>query len=169
MKTIFNARVLQKYRNRYDVWYDPKKGHTGVDLDYDYEGFYSPYTGTILQIRVQPEMGQCIYLLDAWNNVHIFGHFARVDYKKGDKVIRGRMLGITGGKKGGKPGWPGDKANAGSATSRPHVHHETIVRGKPYRKEDAVMVRELYGIKGWNTDPIRYGRDMYAAYKVPVV
>lgn len=168
MKTVFSARVLLPFRYKNPRRYDPVKGHTGVDLQYDYEPYYSHVTGLVVAIRVQPEMGLCAYIRDAWGAIHLLAHFSRLDKAVGEQIVRGKVLGITGGARGGRKDIPGDRKNAGSQSDGPHVHWEVIVPRRPHRTSDKVMTRDVGGFSGWNTDPLLYTADLYNSFGVPV-
>ena len=155
MKTVFSARLIQRFRNPNPKWYG-KLGHRGIDLAFKNEDLVSPITGTVRQIKTvgeQKQMGNCLYLTDAWGNCHVFAHLSRFLVRAGDHVVRGQKIALTG--------------NTGTITSGPHLHYE-IVCVKPYRNEDRPMLRKLPGVTGYNTDPIPYLRDLYAKYGVVV-
>lgn len=151
-QSIFHAKVIQGYRNKRKV-YNWLKGHTGVDLDFFNEDLESPITGVVRQVTLQKEMGKCIYIIDALGNCHVFAHMLRVDVANGQHVMRGQKIGITG--------------NSGTVTTGPHLHFE-IICPKAYRTQDLIMGRSIYGVKGYNTSPIDYLKDLYKKYNIQI-
>lgn len=155
-KTVFSARVLQKYRNPNLSWYG-KLGHRGVDLDFRYEPLYSPISGTVVRIIPDPrnkrQTGQCILVQDAWGSIHVFTHMKTMNFREGQFAKRGEILGITG--------------NTGYITSGPHLHYEVITK-RPHSAGDEVMVRTFDRFKGYSTDPVPYDRDLYKSFNVPI-
>lgn len=156
MKTIFSARVIQKYRNRNLAWYGVL-GHRGVDLDFKYEPLPSPVTGVVRAVVYDPlnkrQTGQCIFVTDARGAVHVFAHMRQIDVSTGQSIKRGDRLGVTG--------------NTGTITSGPHLHYE-VITPVPFRWWDAPMVRSLTPVRGFNTDPIAYTKNLYWTYNIPI-
>lgn len=154
MKYILEAQVINPYRSKTPRgFYNPLKGHSGVDLNYNFEELPSPVSGKISKVLVQNEMGNVIYLDDAEHgNIHVFAHMSKINVKPGDHVMRNQILGITG--------------NSGAKTTGCHLHYELLTFKKPERILDRVMTRSLAGFVGWNIDPLQYVRDLYGKYKL---
>lgn len=152
MKSIFSAKVVQKYRNANLNWYG-WRGHKGVDLNFRFEPLYSPVTGTVVGVERQVEMGLCIYVKDVRKNTHVFAHMLSSKVSEGQSVNRETLLGITG--------------NSGTITSGPHLHYEAVTR-LPQSVSDMVMIRSLPAAKGFNTNPIHYLKNLYSFYKIPL-
>lgn len=146
MKTIFNCKILNGYRKP-GKFYDKDRRHTGVDEDFNYEPYPSPITGKVLKIAKQPEMGNTIYIEDAWGAVWVFAHFTKFDLIEGQKVKRGQSIGTTG--------------NSGTATTYRHVHREIITKEIYNPKLDYPKLRKLYQFSGYNTEPLQYAKDLY--------
>jgi len=156
MKTILRAQVLNPYRSKVPKgFYSALKGHTGTDLNYKYEDLPSPITGKVLRVAQgatkQIEMGNVLYIEDAYGNVHVFAHLDKIFKELGDKVTRGEIIAKTG--------------NSGSRTTSPHLHYE-IVTGKPINLIDRIMTRKELPFKGYNTDPLLYLKNLYFKYNV---
>jgi murein DD-endopeptidase MepM/ murein hydrolase activator NlpD len=106
----------------------------------------------VLKIAKQEEMGNTIYIEDAWGAIHAFAHFTSFDLLEGHKVKRGDIIGRTG--------------NTGTATTYRHVHYEVITKKLHNPKEDYHLVRKLFNFTGYNTDPIKYLKELYAFHGV---
>lgn len=158
MKTVFTAKIIGKYRRIYPRWYHPLRGHTGIDLNFNYEPLMSPITGMVVGITHQPEMGKCLYVKDVWGSIHIFAHLDRIDVRMYDKVDRGQVVAKTG--------------NTGTISSGAHLHYEIITRTpwldpkKGGQIMNRIMKRVLYGFSGYNVDPISYLCYLYAYHNV---
>lgn len=151
MKNIFQVQVVLPFRAK-GKFYDPIKGHTGVDLAYINEELDSPVTGSVERTAVQVQMGKVLYIKDAWGNVHVFAHLGQFLVKKGDHVTRGQLIAMTD--------------TTGTAVTGPHLHYE-IITPKPYRESiDKNMTRVLWNFKGYNTDPIPYLLALYNTYHI---
>lgn len=162
MKYILEAQVMNKFRSKRPLgFYNLIKGHTGVDLLYVFEPYPSPISGTVVDCnfygggpgdKMQNEMGNTIYIqAQEDGSIHVFSHFSRVDVKKGQKVILGDVLGITG--------------NSGIKSTRAHLHGEIIIIGKPKTLENRIMSRSLNGYVGYNVDPLNYYHALYSKYQ----
>ena len=161
MKTVFTAQVLNQYQAKTPVgFYDKVKGHTGVDLNFTFEPLPSPLTGTIVLLRKQNEMGNCLFLKDTAGAIHVFAHLSSYNVKQGQSVKRGEVLGVTGDS--------GSKLTVNPKTGKKFAHlHYEVLTAKPYHDVDAKMNRLfLAPFTGFNTDPIQYDKDMYARYGV---
>lgn len=154
MKYILEAQVLNKFRStKPRGFYSVLLGHTGVDLNYHFEQLPSPVSGTIEVITRQNEMGNCIYLKDLENgNIHVFAHMDSIRVKKGDKITRNQILGVTG--------------NTGRKSTAAHLHYEIITFNKPASFIERLKVRKLNGYVGWNLDPVQYDRELYGKYRL---
>ena len=122
-------------------WYHPVKNHSGEDRLFNYHTIEAPFSGVVLRIATQPEMGKCMYVADPRNYVHVFAHCSACLLGKGDSFRKGQDLFISG--------------NTGTASSAPHVHHE-IITDKPLNPEDKIMTRKLWEFSGYNTNPSKY-------------
>lgn len=155
MKTIFSAKILNDYRSYKPAgFYNWLKGHSGIDFNYVNEDLPSPITGEVVGLTVQPEMGKCIYLKDVKGNIHVFAHMSQITVKLHDKVVRGAELGVTG--------------NTGTKTTAPHLHYEIVCTGPKTSPFDYIMTRNELIFKGYNRNPLKYDRELYAEYKVPI-
>ncbi len=153
-KHILEAIVLNGFRS-HRPWgfYNLIKGHTGVDYKFIFEPLPSPVTGEVVNITLQPEMGNCIYIKgQEEGNILVFAHLSHVNVKVGDKVNRGDIIAITG--------------NSGSKSTAPHLHFEIITFKRPVRLIEQVMTRSLENYVGWNIDPDYYLRMLYGKYGI---
>lgn len=152
MKFILTAQVMNLYRRKYK-WYDPVKGHSGVDLAFFNEDLPSPVSGKIDLIAKQKEMGTVIYLTDKeMGSIHVFAHMGKLLVTEGQHVERNQILGKTG--------------NTGTVSSGPHLHYEIISFKKPEKLLDRVMTRRLQSFVGWNVDPLAYVKNLYHKYNL---
>ena len=153
-RTVFEVKILNGYRAS-GKFYDPKRRHTGTDLDYNYEAFPSPISGPVVKVAKQKEMGNTIYIRDAWGSIHVFAHFSRFTPVGGDKVVRGQILGLTG--------------NTGQSTTFRHVHYEIITKELRNPKEDYGGKRVLFSFSGYNTDPLKYLKELYLFHGISTI
>lgn len=137
---ITDFPVCNDYRRK-SSWYHPTRGHTGVDMLFNYHTLESPVNGTVVRIATQTEMGLCLYLKDEKGNIHVFAHLYRTYFFKGARVRKGNTIVQCG--------------NTGTKSSQPHLHYE-IITPKPLNSEDKTMVRKLWEFSGYNTDPTKY-------------
>ena len=152
MKYLLKAQILNFYRRKYK-WYDPIKGHTGVDLAYFNEYLPSPVSGKVELLAQQKEMGKVLYLADKESgNIHVFAHLDSFAVLEGQHVERNQIIGRTG--------------NTGTVSSGPHLHYEIITFKKPEKFSDQIMTRRLQGFSGWNIDPLAYIKNLYNKYGV---
>jgi murein DD-endopeptidase MepM/ murein hydrolase activator NlpD len=151
-KTVFDAKVVQKYRNMNLKWYGPL-GHRGLDLNYVNEPLPSPVTGQIVALTNQVQMGHCLYIRDIKGSIHVFAHLKEFKVHIHDQVTRGQIIATTG--------------NTGTITSGPHLHYE-ILTLKPFTLSDTVMWRTKLPFTGYNCDPLNYLKALYTEYKVSI-
>lgn len=153
MKHILEAQLLNGYRSKKPAgFYSFIKGHTGVDLQYNYEELPCPITGKVVAITSQVEMGRCIYVEDSLTKfIFVFSHLSSIKCFVGKKINRNDIIAITG--------------NTGTKSTKAHLHFEMIT-GHPINKIDWVMSRNLGGFKGFNTDPIVFLKDRYKTYEL---
>ncbi len=151
MKAIIDAKVLNPFRSHVPAgFYDKVKGHTGVDLDYNFEDIPAPCDLTIIlcnPVKNQPEMGNVIYARSQDGLTHVFAHQADFIYVAGDKVLQGAILGHSG--------------NSGGKTTGAHLHYEVLAPSGT----DPTMKRLLLPYKGDNVDPLEYLHKLYTAQK----
>ena len=139
MKTILQATVLNPFRSHVPKgFYDPIKGHTGVDLDFVFESIPCPCDLEILLNNKQTEMGNVTYAKDHKGYIHVFAHQKDFVYKVGDSVLKGKILGYS--------------ANTGAKTTAPHLHYEILAP----KGTNPTMKRLLLSYEGDNIDPLEY-------------
>ena len=162
MKYILTALQIGKpYRGKWK-WYDPIKGHTGVDLNFFNQPLPSPVSGKVMLLAgkgqshpMQREMGNVIYLADKeTGSIHVFAHMLSFAVTEGQHVERNQILGVTG--------------NTGTASTGPHLHWEIISFQKPTKFLDRIMTRSLQGFVGWNIEPLSYLRNLYDKYGIDI-
>ncbi len=158
-RTIFQTKLINPYRSHVPKgFYSLLRGHTGEDHDYINEELPSPVTGTVVGLLHQVEMGNCLYIQDAWGAVHVFAHLSEFKVTVHQLINRGDIVAITG--------------NTGTKTTSTHLHWEVITKD-PLNPIDRIMRRpELgaaFGGKGYNTEPLAYLKKLYTFYKVPLI
>ncbi len=159
MKTILTTKILNSFRSHKPRgFYNLIKGHTGIDLNYKVgDELPSPITGKVIKISQgvtkQQEMGNVLYLQDAFGNIHVFAHLSEVLVEIGQTINRNDIVAKTG--------------NTGSATTAPHLHWE-VISSRPLRFIDRIMSRSLMGFVGYNTDPVIYLKDLYYKFHVGI-
>jgi hypothetical protein len=141
---IIDVAVCNPYQRK-SSWYDPVRGHTGIDQLFNYKDLESPCDGEVMRLANQPEMGKTMYLKDNCGNIHVFAHLEDFYRGKGDKVREGEIIMKSG--------------NTGSKSTAPHLHYEIITK-EPLNPEDKIMVRKLWEFSGYNTNPIKYLKNM---------
>lgn len=143
---FFGYEVINGFRShRPKGFYDPKKGHTGIDIDCPVGTELTlPGTFTVRSIRKQKEMGLVLYLEDTDGSILVFAHLSETLVKVGD-TVQGQVFAKTG--------------NTGSATTGPHLHFEIISKLPEAPNND--MTRTLGEFKGFNIDPERYLQRVY--------
>lgn len=120
-------------------FYDPVKGHTGIDVIMPVGTQLTLDTETVVMQQLnQNQMGLTLYLKDKDGNILVFGHLSDILVSEGGRVGTGSVFAHSG--------------NTGSATTGPHLHFEIISQ----TPEDPVMTRTLGGFTGWNIDPEPY-------------
>ena len=138
--------IINPFRSKVPAgFYDPIKGHTGIDLGTP-EG--TPITlavgVTVRTVLEQPQMGTTLYVEDNAGNILVFAHLSRVDVTVGTRALPNQVLALTG--------------NTGSATTGPHLHFEIIAPEPEPGLE--MMSRTLGGFSGYNIDPVPYLDDI---------
>lgn len=138
---LYFGDVLTNEFQAKGAFYDPVKGHTGIDLGHD-EG--TPLSLSvplrIVDITEQQQMGKCVYAEDAWGNILVFAHLSEIFVTEGEVVKADQIFAETG--------------NTGSATTGPHLHFEVISMQAEAGYE--IMTRTLGRFSGYNIDPIAY-------------
>lgn len=140
--TYFGYPVTNSFMSQTPAgYYDPVKGHTGVDFGCP-EGteISLPLTTTVLNSYNLYEMGLTLFLQDSAGNILVFGHLNVVKVSAGQTVSPGQIFVETG--------------NTGSSTTGPHLHFEVIASSPQAGLE--FMSRRLAGYSGYNVDPIAY-------------
>lgn len=134
--------VINKYRSSTPKgFYDPVKGHTGVD--------YNTPEGTPLSFPVSLEcseiekfqqMGWTMFLNTPSGEIIVLSHLSEIRFNVGDKIPPNTVVALSG--------------NTGTATTGPHLHLE-VIASKP-EKGGEVMQRALGSKKGFNIDPVAF-------------
>lgn len=129
--------------------YDPKKGHTGVDISMPIGTALALPTATRVRgIHVQNEMGLTLYLEDGDGRILVFAHLFATEVTEGALVKANQVFAKSG--------------NSGSATTGPHLHFEVI--SKTADKGLEFMTRTLQSFSGYNSDPIPYLNALFAEH-----
>lgn len=165
-KTILQTNLINKYQSKTPVgFYDPHRGHTGEDYAFA-KGttLLSPFTGTVVALISQVQMGKCLYLRhDASGFIWVFAHAALWLKKVGEKVNRLDPLMITGD--------TGSILTVNSKTGQKQAHlHVECITPYPVNPEDAIMKRpELhvpFNGQGFTTCPSKMLRYEYHLYGI---
>lgn len=129
-------------------FYDPVKGHTGIDLNMPEGTAISlPFETKVAQFLRQNEMGNTLYLKDTKGNVLVFAHLKDVLVRTNDTVKAGSVFAHSG--------------NTGSKSTGAHLHLEVISQTPDEGAE--YMTRSLGGFSGYNIDPGVYLDDQEIA------
>lgn len=144
---FFGYEVINGFRShRPKGFYDPKKGHTGIDIDTPVNTEITlPIQVEMVDLLNQKEMGLTMYVRDQEGNVLVFAHLSSTNGPVGRVFKPGEVLCKTG--------------NSGKATTGPHLHFEIIspLPEAPYND----MTRVLGKFSGFNIDPERYLQKVY--------
>ncbi len=136
----FGYRLSNPFQAKGD-FYDPVKGHTGIDIAAP-EG--TPLSMTVplrvVDIRQQNEMGTCLYAEDAWGNILVFAHLNEILTTEGALIKADEIFAKTG--------------NTGTATKGPHLHFEILSEEPEMGYE--IMTRSLGNYSGYNINPVDY-------------
>lgn len=136
----FGDTITNPFQDKGD-FYDPVKGHTGIDLGTPVGTPISlPVPLRVVDILVQNEMGNVLYTKDAWGNILVFAHLSEILVDEGDIIKADQVFAKTG--------------NSGKATTGPHLHFEIIAEEPQAGYE--IMTRSLGNYRGYNIDPLSY-------------
>ncbi len=140
--TYFGHKIINSFRSKTPAgFYDPIKGHTGIDIDTPENIAISlPIETQVAIVNEQVEMGKTLYLRDSEGNYIVFAHLNSIDVQVSQILKPGEVFAKTG--------------NTGRATTQPHLHVEVISQ-KP-EQNLAFMTRTLAWITGYNIDPEKY-------------
>lgn len=122
-------------------FYDPVKGHTGIDVNCPTGTPLSlPVRTVVLSVKNQQQMGKSLYLKDDDGKILVFSHLSEAKVQQGDRVEKDKVFALSG--------------NTGSATTGPHLHFEVIATSPQQGYEE--MSRSLGGFVGYNHNPKDY-------------
>lgn len=144
----FGHSVVNAFRSQIPRgFYDPIKGHTGVDLDLPLGSPVSlPIEMTVVGVMDQPEMGLTLYMRDSQGLILVFAHLSHILVHVGDSVAPETVLALSG--------------NSGRATTGAHLHFEVIAPTPEVGLE--MMQRQLGAFSGFNIDPVKYLDSIYS-------
>ena len=111
------TRIASGYGWRIDPIYKTSKMHWGLDFTAD-EGtnVYSTGNGVVLDLEQNLwGYGNCIIIYHGFGYVSRYAHLSAFKVKKGDKIVRGQIIGLVG--------------STGKSTA-PHLHYEIEKNGK---------------------------------------
>ena len=146
---FLSYKVLNQFRSKTPAgYYDPVKGHTGIDLSTPtVTDLALPFPATFLEMKKQSEMGNTAYLRNEEDDtIHVFAHLTGVSAKPMQKLQADEVFGKSG--------------NTGKKTIGPHLHYE-IISALPADGLD-FMTRTLAQYKGFNIDPIAYFKTQFS-------
>lgn len=138
----FGFPVLNSFRSQTPAgFYDPIKGHTGIDIATPENTALSlPIETQVALVNEQLEMGKTLYLRDEQGNYLVFAHLNSVQVQAGQRLLPNEVFAHSG--------------NTGRASTGPHLHFE-IIAPHP-QKNFEFMTRSLAWITGYNMDPQSY-------------
>ncbi|MBT4385144.1 M23 family metallopeptidase [Candidatus Peregrinibacteria bacterium] len=138
----FGYPVINPFRSHTPAgFYDPIKGHTGIDVATPMNtGISLAIQTTVVSVKTQPQMGLSLYLRDADGNILVFSHLNSISVVVGAAVPPNTVFAMTG--------------NSGSATTGPHLHFEIIAPAPAPGFE--MMSRTLGEFSGFNINPATY-------------
>lgn len=104
------------YGNRIDPIYGTVRYHAGMDFSAPVgTDIYATGDGTVAEAGWESGYGNCILIDHGYGYKTRYAHMSRLKVKRGDKVVRGQIIGLVG--------------NTGKSTG-PHLHYEVIVKGR---------------------------------------
>ncbi len=111
------TRISSGYGWRIDPIYKTKKMHWGLDFTAETgTNVYSTGNGVVKEIQQKRwGYGNCIIVDHGFGYVSRYAHLSAFKVKKGDKVVRGQLIGLVG--------------SSGKSTA-PHLHYEIEKNGK---------------------------------------
>ncbi len=111
------TRISSGYGWRIDPIYKTKKMHWGLDFTAETgTNVYSTGNGVVKEIQQKRwGYGNCIIIDHGFGYVSRYAHLSAFKVKKGDKVVRGQLIGLVG--------------SSGKSTA-PHLHYEIEKNGK---------------------------------------
>jgi len=132
------TRPKQKFgARRYNKKTKKSSSHRGIDLGNNSgSNLYAPEDGTVEKAMFFPPRGQTGYnacggyiKINHANNIDTkYCHLTQIDVKIGDPVVRGQVIGKTGGDSAANsPSGVNDKGRGNSDYS--HLHYEVLVNG----------------------------------------
>lgn len=111
------TRVASGYGFRIDPIYKTKRMHWGLDFTADTgTPVYATGNGTVIDCEVKMwGYGQSVIIDHGFGYVSRYAHLSEFKCKKGDKVVRGQIIGLVG--------------STGKSTA-PHLHYEVEKNGQ---------------------------------------
>ncbi len=140
----FGHRLSNPFQRKGD-FYDPVKGHTGIDIATPLDTLLSMEVPLrALDLGQQNEMGTCLYAEDAWGNILVFAHLNEILVEEGELIKADQVFAKTG--------------NTGTATKGPHLHFEILSSEAQVGYE--IMTRTLGNYSGYNINPEDYWKTL---------
>lgn len=121
IRPVRQGWLSSAFGKRHDPFTNKIVDHPGIDICTNIgTKIYAPATGKICAIRKDfiknKGYGKFIIIDHGYGNKTIYGHLSKILVKKGQKVKRWDVIGLTG--------------NSGKSTS-PHLHYGVILNGEP--------------------------------------
>lgn len=109
-------KTASGYGMRIDPIYKTSKFHEGMDFSASTgTPIYATGNGTVTKAGWQSGYGRVVVINHGYGYETLYAHMNKIDVRKGQKVIRGEVIGEVG--------------NTGKSTG-PHLHYEVHVKGR---------------------------------------
>lgn len=129
IRPVVDARITDKFGKRKDPFMSRVKHHNGIDLKAGYgTKVYAAASGVVefTRIRYRKDVGygKVVIINHGHGFKTLYGHLSKVFIKRGQKVNRWDMIGLSG--------------NSGRATG-PHLHYEVWKDGRSQNPEHYIL------------------------------
>lgn len=110
-------RTASGYGYRIHPIYQTRIFHDGMDFACDIgTPVYATAAGTVKSAKYERGYGYTVRIDHGYGYVTVYAHLKKVDVKKGQQVMRGETIALSG--------------NSGRSTG-PHLHYEVLQKGRP--------------------------------------
>jgi murein DD-endopeptidase MepM/ murein hydrolase activator NlpD len=116
MRWPVRGKVNSDFGPRRSPWSGAREFHTGIDIAAAIgTPVHAPAAGTVAYAGEHPDYGLWVVIDHAHDVRTVYGHLSKVVGRRGQRVDRGGLVGMTG--------------NTGRS-SGPHLHYEVLVNGR---------------------------------------